>query len=151
MKRLLIIRHTQGGSTERLAQAVLVGARREPDVEAMLVGAFDTGPEDLLAAHGYVFGTPENFGYMSGGLKDFFDRTYYPTEGKLVNRPYAVFVKAGNDGSGALGSIERIVRGMQLRKVADAVVCRGDVTDEVIARCEELGETVAAGMALGIF
>ncbi len=151
MKRLLITYHSQSGGAQRMAEAVLRGAQREADVKTVLQRAFDTDQQHLLDADGIIFGTPENFGYMSGALKDLFDRTYYPTEGKLVQRPYAVFIKAGNDGSGALSNIERIAKGMQLKKVADAVVCRGVVTDEVIERCEELGQALAAGLQLGIF
>ncbi len=134
-----------------MADAVLLGAQRQTGVEIVMRRAFDTSIEDLLECDGYIFGTPENFGYMSGALKDLFDRTYYPTEGKLVQRPYAVFIKAGNDGSGALSNIERIVKGMQLKKVADAVVCSGNLSNDVIEQCEELGQAVAAGLELGIF
>jgi hypothetical protein len=84
-------------------------------------------------------------------LKDFFDRTFYPAQGKVNQLPYALFVKAGNDGTGAVTSVERIVRGYPLRKIADPLIVRGDVTEEDLARCEELGETVAAGLGLGIY
>jgi multimeric flavodoxin WrbA len=151
MKSLLITYHSQSGSTQRMADAVERGALRESDVKTVMLRAFDTTVQHLLEHDAYIFGTPENFGYMSGALKDLFDRTYYPTEGKLVQRPYAVFIKAGNDGSGALRSIERIVTGMQLKKVAEAVICQGDVSDDIIAECEELGQALAAGLALGIF
>jgi multimeric flavodoxin WrbA len=151
VKRLLISYHSQSGSTQRMADAVHRGALRESEVQTLWLPAFDTTVQHMLESNAYIFGTPENFGYMSGALKDLFDRTYYPTEGKLVQRPYAVFIKAGNDGSGTLRSIERIVTGMQLKKVADAVICRGDVSDDVIVQCEELGQALAAGLALGIF
>ena len=79
-KRLLIVFHTQSGNTGRLADAVLKGAQRVTEVDTVMKRAFDAGTEDLLACHGLLLGTPENFGYMSGALKDFFDRTYYPCE-----------------------------------------------------------------------
>ena len=100
-KRLLIVYHTQSGNTGRLAESVFAGARRVAETETVIKRAFDAGTDDLLACHGLLLGTPENFGYMSGALKDFFDRTYYPCEGRLTGLPYAVFVSAGNDGSGA--------------------------------------------------
>lgn len=150
-RRLLIVFHSQGGSAERMAEAVVRGARRAEGVEVRDVHARDAALEDLLWAEAVIFGTPENFGYMSGALKDFFDRTFYPAQGKVSQMPYALFVKAGNDGSGAVTSVERIARGYPLRKVAEALIVRGELGADDLARCEELGETVAAGLALGIF
>ena len=98
--------------------------------------------------------TPENFGYMSGAVKDFFDRTFYPAEGKVFRKPYVVFISAGNDGTGALSSIERISLGYQFKKVYDPVIARqsqGGVTDEILARCRELGQTIAGGLEAGIY
>jgi len=151
LRRLLIVFHSQGGSAERLADAVLRGARRADGVEVRAVRALDASLDDLLWAQAVIFGTPENFGYMSGALKDFFDRTFYPAQGKVAQLPYALFVKAGNDGTGAVTSVERIARGYPLRRIAEPVVVRGEVGEQDVARCEELGETVAAGLALGIF
>ncbi len=150
-KHLLIVFHSQGGGTQRMADAVLAGAREESDVETRMVRALEAGLDDLLWADALILGTPENFGYMSGALKDFFDRTFYPAQGKVDQLPYAVFIKCGNDGSGALFNIERIAKGYPLRKVADPIVHQGDLDDEVLYRCTELGQTLAAGLALGIF
>ena len=150
-RRLLVVFHSQGGSVERMSEAVVRGARRVEEVELRVVRALDAGLDELLWAQAVLFGTPENFGYMSGALKDFFDRTFYPAQGKVNALPYAVFVKAGNDGSGAVSSIERIVRGYPLRKIAEPLVVRGEVGDDDLAHCEELGETVAAGLSLGIY
>jgi hypothetical protein len=69
--------------------------------------------------------------------------------GKIEGRPYAVFVGAGQDGSGAVASIERIVTGLRLRKAHAGVIGLKELTPEILARCEELGATFAAGLALG--
>jgi NAD(P)H-dependent FMN reductase len=150
-RRLLVVFHSQGGSLARMTEAVARGASRVDDVTVRVVRALEAGVDELLWAQAILFGTPENFGYMSGALKDFFDRTFYPAQGKVNGLPYALFVKAGNDGSGAVSSIERIVRGYPLRAVAEPLIVRGEVTDADLARCEELGETIAAGLSLGIF
>jgi len=134
-----------------MADAVLAGASQEPEVETRVVRALEAGLDELLWAEAVIFGTPENFGYMSGALKDFFDRTFYPAQGKVNQLPYAVFVKCGNDGSGAVFNIERIAKGYPLRKVAEPIVHQGEVDEEVLDRCTELGQTLAAGLALGIF
>jgi multimeric flavodoxin WrbA len=150
-RRLLVVFHSQGGAAERMTEAVVRGARRAEDVEVRAVRALDASLDDLLWAQALLLGTPENFGYMSGALKDFFDRTFYPAQGKVNQLPYAVYVKAGNDGTGAVTSIERIARGYPLRRIAEPLIVRGELGDADLARCEELGETVAAGLSLGIF
>ena len=150
-RHLLIVYHSQTGHTYAMARAVWRGARRVPEVETRLKRALRAGVEDLLWAHGLLLGTPENFGYMSGALKNFLDRTYYPAQGRVNGLPYAVFISAGNDGTGALTSIERIARGYPLKPVGEPIIARGELTTEVLQRCEELGETLASGVAWGIF
>lgn len=153
MKHLLIVYHTKTGNTGRLAEAVRKGAAGDAvgDVEVRFRSASEAGPADLLWADGVVLGTPENFGYMSGAMKDFLDRTFYEVEGKLQPLPCAVFVSAGNDGTGALSSIRRIVKGYPLREVQEAVIARGTVNADHLARCEELGLALAVGLEAGIF
>ncbi len=153
MKHLLIVYHSKTGHTEAMAQAVRRGAEHE-DIEAVEVRflrARQAGPDDLLWAHGLLLGTPENFGYMSGALKDFLDRTFYEVEGKLNPLPYAMFVSAGNDGTGAVRAMERIANGYPFVRVQEPLISRGEVTDEVLAQCEELGMTLAAGLEIGAF
>ena len=136
-----------------MAEAVRRGASSEEldGVEVRMLRAADAGPDDLLWADAVVLGTPENFGYMSGAMKDFLDRTYYPCEGKVESLPYAIFISAGNDGSGALSSIQRIARGYPLRAVQEPLIARGETTDAVLASCEELGMAMAAGLEMGVF
>ena len=151
MKTLLIVYHTHGVKTAKMAEAVERGARSEAGVKVVVKRCAEAGPEDVLAADGLILGTPENFGYMSGMMKDFLERVFYPCEGKLNGRPYALFVGAGLDGSGAVGSVERIVTGLRLEKRSDPIIGLKELTPDVLARCEELGAALAAGLALGIF
>ena len=152
MKHLLLIYSSQSGHTEAMMQAVRGGVDEfADDVELRCLRALDAGLDDLLWAQGLLIGTPENFGYMSGAVKDFLDRTYYPAQGKVTGLPYAVFVNAENDGTGAVKAIERIALGYGWNKVAEAVIVKGDL-DEISRRsCRELGQTLAAGLACGIF
>ena len=152
-KHLLIVHGGHaGGRTHRLVQAVQLGVlATEEAIDVRTRPALEACVDDLLWAHGLLIGTPEHFGYMSGAVKDFMDRTFYPAEGKVDGLPYAVFVSASNDGTGAVASIERIALGYKWKKVADAVIVRGEITDEALQRCGELGQMFAAGMSLGIF
>lgn len=134
-----------------MAEAVLRGAQREAGVETICKRAFDTTLDDLLTCSGLIIGTPENFGYMSGAVKDFFDRTYYPAEGKTGGLPYALFISAGNDGSGAVREIGRIAKGYGWQLVAEPIVSHQEPDAEALSACEALGESVAAGLAMGVF
>ncbi|MEQ8207515.1 MAG: NAD(P)H-dependent oxidoreductase, partial [Woeseia sp.] len=136
-KHLLIVYHSQSGSTSRMAKAVETGARH-PDighVEVRLLDALAAGVDDLLWADGLILGTPENFGYMSGALKYFLDQVYYPCQDKVSGLPYALFVRAGNDGSGAISSVERIVSGLKLKRVHEPVLMCGDFSEQQLQEC----------------
>lgn len=151
-KHLLIVYHSQSGHTEEMAQAVYQGAlEMREETETRLLRAFDATEEDLLWSDGVILGTPENFGYMSGAMKDFFDRTYYQVIEKVNGRPYALFVRAGNDGRGAVFHMERIVTGLAWKKVCETVMAVGEFRPEYLSQCRELGQTMAAGIAYGIF
>lgn len=153
MKHLLIVYHLPRGKMQAMAEAVERGARHADitGVEVRVGQALDSGADDLLWADALLLGTPENFGYMSGGMKDFLDRTFYPCEGKLEGLPFAMFISAGNDGTGALNAIRRIANGFAIREVREPVLVVGDLTDADLERCEELGMAMAAGVELGVF
>ncbi len=152
MKRLLLVYATQTGRTLRLAQAAAdAAAEFAEEVDLHMIRALDAGVDELMACDGLLLGTPENFGYMSGALKDFLDRTYYPCEGKRIGLPYAVFISAGNDGTGAIRAIERIATGFGWKAIAEPVVVVGEPDDAGIARCRELGLIFSAGLSCGVF
>ena len=151
MKTLLIVFHTGGVKTAQMAEAVERGARSESGVNVIVKRCADAGAEDLLAADGLILGTPENFGYMSGMMKDFLERVFYACEGKVNGRPWALFVGAGQDGSGAVSSVERIVLGLRLKKALEPVVAVKELQAIHLTHCEEMGAAFAAGLAMGVF
>ncbi len=151
MKEILIVYHSQTGHTDTMAQAVFRGASSMEDTAVILKRASEATSDDLIGCDGLAIGTPENFGYMSGMIKDFFDRTFYRVQGQVFRTPYVVFVSAGNDGTGAVNSIERIALGYQFKKVYEPVIARGIVTEDILSKCEELGKVLAGGVALGIY
>ena len=140
------------GHTRRLLAAAVRGARRVRPRPALRVRhSLSAGPLDLLAARVTLFATPEKFGYMAGALKDLFDRSYYPLEGRVEGRPYALIVAAGSDGRGAVQAVQRIVRGLALKPVAEPLRVVGPPSEDDLRQARELGEALAAGLALGIF
>lgn len=153
MHHLLLIHGGHaGGRTHQLVEAVRAGVlATEENIELRTLPALQAGIDDLLWANGLLIGTPEHFGYMAGAIKDFMDRTFYPVEGKVDGLPYAVFVSAGNDGTGAVNAIDRIALGYKWKKVAEPLIIKGEVTAADLQHCSELGQTMAAGLALGIF
>lgn len=151
-KHLLIVYHSKTGKNGRMAEAVNDGALHpEVQIDVRFKRASESDVDDLLWADGIIFGTPENFGYMSGALKDFFDRTFYEVEGQVDGKPYCLCIGAGNDGTGALSSIRRICNGYNFREVQESVLVVGDLTDPQLEQCRELGLAMAAGLEAGVF
>lgn len=163
MKTLLIVWHSRTGGARQMAQAAADGAAEEAEVRARLLGADQAGPDDLLAADGYLFAGPENLAGLSGAMKEFFDRSYYPALDRIQGRAYAVMICAGSDGTGAARQIARIATGWRLRPVAEplivcthaqtpeAILAQKTLTREALAPCRELGQALAVGLALGVF
>ena len=153
MKHLLIVFHSKTGNTAALADAVVRGATSDDvgDVEVRMLRAAEAGPGDLLWADALLLGTPENFGYLSGALKDFLDRTFYEVEGKLSPLPYAIFVSAGNDGSGAVRAMERIANGYPFISVQQPVIAKGEPSATDLQVSQSLGLAMALGIEMGIF
>lgn len=152
-KTLLIVAHIPSPNTRTLCNAVVRGASH-PDIDGIAVVAktpFETTPEDVLAADGIILGTTENLGYMSGALKDFFDRCYYPVLEKKQGLPYAAYIRAGHDGTGTRRAIETIVTGLRWRAIQEPLVCRGEWDPQFEDQCEELGMMMAAGLESGVF
>lgn len=153
MKHLLLIYGGHpGGRTAAMVDAVVQGIEAAgAELERRVKPALEAQTADLLWANALIIGTPEHFGYMSGAVKDFMDRTFYPVEGQVDGLPYALFVSAGNDGTGAVSSIERIALGYKWKRVAEPLIARGELTRRDLESCRELGQTLAAGLELGIF
>jgi len=152
-RRLLIVAHGPSENTVRLREAAARGARH-PDisgVEVAVLTPFEAGPADVMAADAILLGTTENLGYMSGALKDFFDRTYYAVLEEKQGLPYALYIRAGHDGTGTRRGVETIVTGLRWRAVNDPVICRGDWQDAFIGEVEDLGTLMVAGLEAGIF
>jgi multimeric flavodoxin WrbA len=149
---LLIYGGHAGGRTFALVDAVKEGvAQAEERVELRSLPALEAGIDDLLWADGLIIGTPEHFGYMSGAVKDFMDRTFYPTEGKVAGLPYGVVVSASNDGTGAVNSIERIAIGYRWKRICEPLIVKGELEAAALEQCRELGQTMATGLALRIW
>ena len=162
-KTLLIVYHSLTGGTRQMAEAARAGAAGEAACAVRMLHAAQAGPQDVLAADGYVFATPENLAAMSGQLKDFFDRSYYGVLDQVNGRPYASLVCAGSDGSNAARQIARIATGWRLKAVAEplivcthaqtpeAILAPKQIGDEDLERCRAMGEALAAGLVLGVF
>jgi multimeric flavodoxin WrbA len=149
MKRLLLIHHTTSPTLSELFDAVVDGAGNPAieGVEVVTAAALAATAVDVLAADGYVLGTPANIGYMSGALKHFFDQIYYPCLSETVRRPYALYVHGNNDTAGAIRAVESIATGLQWVRVQQPVSIVGAPQPADLEACWELGATVAAHLA----
>lgn len=161
MTELLIVYHSKTGGSRQMAEAAFDAARDEAEV--MLKQAVEAGPEDLLAAKGYLFCAPENLAAIAGLMKDFYDRCYYPVLGRIEGRPYAQMVCAGSDGEHCARQTARIAQGWRLRMVQPALIVNlhAQTPEEILAektvpaaeleKCREIGAALAAGIAMGAF
>jgi multimeric flavodoxin WrbA len=162
VKTLLVVYHSATGGTRQMAEATAQAAS-DPEIAVRLLRAAEASADDLLAADGYIFATPENLAALAGVMKDFFDRTYYPVLERLNGRPYASLICAGSDGENAARQIARIATGWRLRAIAPPLIVRTNaqtpaailapktIGADDLQRCAELGATMAAGLAAGIF
>ena len=153
MKRLLIVAHIPSDNTRALRDAVVRGASHDDidGVEVVSLTPFEAGPDDVRAANAVILGTTENLGYMSGALKDFFDRTYYPVLEEKQGLPYALYIRAGHEGTGTRRSVETIITGLRWKEVQSPLILKGDYSPDFAAQCEELGLAIAAGLEAGVF
>ena len=158
---LLIVYHSRTGGARQMAEAAAAAAQSEGPV--LLRRAEETRPEDLFAASGFLFCAPENLAALTGVMKDFFDRCYYPVLGKIEGRPYAQMICAGSDGENAARQVKRIATGWRLREVQEplivcthaqapeAILAAKTIPEADLVRCRDLGAAMAAGLALGVF
>ncbi|MGP1284031.1 MAG: NAD(P)H-dependent oxidoreductase [Parasphingopyxis sp.] len=159
----MIVYHSMTGGTRQMAEAAAQAAADTDGAEVIVLEAPNAQPEDLLAADGYLFATPENLAAIAGVMKAFFDRCYYPVLGRIEGRPYAAMICAGSDGENARKQLERIATGWRLKKIADTpIVCtHAQTPEEILAEkrigetdldiCREIGAALAAGLEMGVF
>ncbi len=161
---LLIVWHSRTGGAEAMAQAALRGATdHAPEIGCQMIRADRAMPQHLLGAGAMLFVCPENLAAMSGVMKEFFDRCYYPVLGKIEAKPYGTAIAAGSDGENATRQIDRVATGWRLRRVADPIICNfhAQTPEEIMARkqlssadadrCAEMGGALAAGLAMGLY
>ena len=153
MKNLLIVVHCPSENTRLLRDALVAGAS-QPDFTDIVVRhtePLQTTAEDVLWANAIVLGTTENFGYMSGAMKDFFDRIYYPCLEHTQGLPYAIAIRAGLDGTGTRLAMEKIITGLKWREMQAPLISKGEFQSTFVDDWRELGAAVAAGLDAGIY
>jgi len=143
MSKVLIVYCTMSGNTQVAAQAVAKGAE-SAGATVVLKNGCDAQPADLLQCDAVAFGSYDAFSYMGGGLKDFFDRAFYPTQGQVVDKPYVAFTTHGGGGK-AVGSIESLAQTFKLKKAAESVSVKGKPEGQALADLEALGAKLASG------
>jgi multimeric flavodoxin WrbA len=149
MGKVLIVYHSLGGNTKKMAEAVAEGARAVAGAEVDVKSGLEADIDDLLACDAVALGSPDYFSYMAGGLKDFLDRTYYPSQGKVDGKPAAIFASAGGPAENILGILEQALGWFKLKRVADPVGSSGGVSAGALSSCKELGRALAEAASSG--
>ncbi|WP_413521308.1 flavodoxin family protein [Psychrobacter glacincola] len=151
-KTLLIVAHAPSLNTKKLAHAAYGGASHpDLDINVILKLPQDTQPQDVLAADAVLLGTTENLAYMAGLTKDFFDRCYYPVLEKKQGMPFALYIRAGHDGTGTKLAIKTITTGLRWEWIQEALILQGDWQEAFTEQVEELAMTLSAGVEAGIY
>jgi len=143
LTKVLIVYHTISGNTEKMAKAFADGARSVPGTDVVLKKALDASLEDLLGCDAIAFGSADYFSYIAGALKDFFDRTFYPSQGKVAGKPYAAFATGGRGGDTALSVLDRLCGSFKLKKAVDSISVSGAPSSDALAKCKDAGEKLA--------
>ena len=163
MPKLLIVYFSRTGGAKQMARAAYMAAQAEDGCETILKFATEADPDDLLAADGYIFCAPENLAAIAGGMKEFFDRSYYEVLGKIEGRAYAQMICAGSDGENAMRQTARIAQGWRLKiaqepfiicthaQTREQILAEKTISDEDLEKCRDLGAAMAAGLAMGVF
>ena len=143
MAKVLVVYHTISGNTEKMAKAFEEGAKSVPGTDVVIKKAFDATLEDLLSCDAIAFGCADYFSYIAGALKDFFDRTYYPSKGKVAGKPYAAFATGGSGAETVLAVLDRLTSSFQFKKAVDNVPVTGAPSSQDLAKCREAGKNLA--------
>lgn len=152
MKTLLVVFHGPSENTQKMMQAIVkIGDQYEADnLTVSVKSPFDTTADDVLACDAIILGTTENLGYMSGALKDFFDRIYYPCLELKQGLPAAAIIRAGHDGTGTKRALETILTGLRWRWVQAPLICKGEWSESFINDCSDLSEGMVSALLQGI-
>ena len=148
MSTLLVVHHTPSPSMQAMLESLVAGTRAEgvEGVHVEVRPALSASVVDVLGADGFLLGTPANIGYMSGALKHFFDQVYYPCLEARRGRPYALYVHANSDATGAIRAVESITTGLGWVKAQNPVVVEGLPAKDDLQACWDLGATLAASL-----
>ena len=142
MAKILVVYHSIGGNTTAAAEALASGAKSVAGTEVVIKEGLQANSDDLLTCDGIAIGTPDYFSYMAGGLKDFFDRTYYPTQGEVTDKPCVIFVTHGGGGR-AVESVQKIARSFKFKEIVEPVLVRGRPDASADEKLAEAGKALA--------
>jgi multimeric flavodoxin WrbA len=151
MKNMLVVYHSQSGTTEALLKPLAVVLSADVELNTIIKRAVDCTAQDVISADLLLLAGSENCGLMSGGVKEFLDRIYYPLMTKVEGMSYGLLISAGNDGTGAVREITKYLDSVGMRKAVPALIIKGEFANDKAKLVEELGLTLAAGLSVGMF
>lgn len=149
MAKILVVYHSLGGNTKKMAEALAAGAKSVSGTQVTVKTGLEATADDLLACDGVALGSPDYFSYVAGGMKDFFDRTYYPCQGKAAGKPAVAFASAGGPPTVVLKVLEQAIGWFKFKKAADSVGTSGSPSSEALSECKELGRKLAEAAKAG--
>ena len=150
--KILFIHHSPSENTKKLSKLVENKITNvTPNVNLTILNLIETNTSSFREIDGLIIGTTENFGYMSGLTKDFFDRCYNDLKDKTEGLPIIYYIRAGLDGEGCKVALNKILTGLRWRQVLPPLILKGSWQEGYMKRLEKFALTFASGIELGIY
>jgi multimeric flavodoxin WrbA len=151
VKKMLVVYHSQSGTVESLVKSIANALTDDNEIDVIIKRAVDCVADDVSDANLLLLAASEYCGLMSGGIKEFLDRVYYPLMGKVEGMSYGLLISAGNDGSGAAREIGKYLDSLGMSKSVPPLILKGEFSPDTAKRADEFGLTLAAGLSVGMF
>ena len=151
-KKIVFVSHSPSKNTKILTKTVLdVIKYNKLKLKVEIYSPLEITSNDVLEANGIIIGTIENFGYMAGATKDFFDRCYNNLLDRSQGLPVFYYIRAGLDGEGSERALNRIILGLKWRQVLKPLILKGKWTNDFITQVSEASLNFAIGIEEGIY
>jgi NAD(P)H-dependent FMN reductase len=151
-KKIIFISHSPSKNTKTLSDIVFNTVNsNDLNINIELFSPLEISSESIKKSDGVIIGTTENFGYMAGATKDFFDRCYNELLDNTQGLPVFYYIRAGLDGEGTVRAIDKILLGLKWRQVLKPIVLKGNWNNNFKDKIAEASLNFAIGIQEGIY
>ena len=109
--QILVLYHSKGGNTRKLAEKIAEGVREVDGVSALLKRTEEVSQNDFLASDGVIAGSPVYFGVMASELKKVFD-DFVGVRKRMEGKVGAAFATSGDPSGGKETTMMSIIQAL---------------------------------------